>query len=228
MLAVPNTGSIKTATVASIISTLNALRARGIDAKFVTRETSDIALSRNFLASRALAEGYSHLLFVDSDMAFKAEAVLKLMDRRTPVSGAIYPKRALDLAALIEAARTEPEPLRSSLQFIVRKPPVLVNVDDFYQVDGIGLGLALIETGALRKLADTGIAKPRNLGLATDFAAFGFFDPIPEGDSLLSEDLAFCHRWRQSGGKVWGLASDQVAHIAEVHLAATFRSTSAR
>ena len=39
------------------------------------------------------------------------------------------------------------------------------------------------------------------------------FDKIRDGGMRLSEDMAFCHRWRQCGGEIWANVNHKISHV---------------
>jgi hypothetical protein len=53
------------------------------------------------------------------------------------------------------------------------------------------------------------------------------FDPVVRSDGArLSEDFAFCHRWRTlCGGEVWASVAHRITHVGLHHFAARFSDT---
>jgi hypothetical protein len=53
------------------------------------------------------------------------------------------------------------------------------------------------------------------------------FDPLVREDGArLSEDFAFCHRWRTlCGGEVWASVAHQITHVGLHHFAARYSDT---
>jgi hypothetical protein len=87
-------------------------------------------------------------------------------------------------------------------------------------VEGIGMGLCLIQAACFRALLNTGqIAKYHGhpftpYGLSGPL--LGFFDPTPIEGEYVTEDYAFCRRWRTlCGGDVWALPLEDIGHIGE-------------
>lgn len=54
-----------------------------------------IDLNRNRIVDEFLKDGFTDLIFVDSDVAFEADAMKKLVDRDVQIVGGIYPYREL-------------------------------------------------------------------------------------------------------------------------------------
>lgn len=74
---------------------------------------SDIVGARNTAATQAITEGYSHLMFLDSDMHFPADTVARLLAHGKPVVGATYIRRCepYNLLGKPVADRWSDEPL---------------------------------------------------------------------------------------------------------------------
>ena len=54
-------------------------------------------------------------------------------------------------------------------------------------------------------------------GSSTHETGWTFFDPyVDERGIYLSEDYAFCHRWRQAGGQAWADIWSQTQHVGPV------------
>jgi hypothetical protein len=65
----------------------------GVNAGVMDFRSSDIAGSRNKAAAMALAEDYTHVLMLDSDMVFPADTLLRLLGHGKPIVGAMYVRR---------------------------------------------------------------------------------------------------------------------------------------
>jgi hypothetical protein len=92
------------------------------------------------------------------------------------------------------------------------------------EVEGVGMGCTLIRRDVvdimlakMPELIDTRLALHpagdtiRNAGSSRIIRAFEKLD-IPER-GLVSEDLSFCIRWRQCGGKVWAGIGYRISHV---------------
>ncbi len=212
-------GAMKTMTEVSV-----ALANAGFAVGLATVSVSDLVLARNYLASVALRDGCSHIFFVDSDMCFPGDVVLRLLNADKDVSGLIYTRRMLDLDDVVRLAREKPdathgEVISKALDFVVRLPTEATFNSGFAEVEGLGMGGTLIKTSALQIMVDKGMAEPRGMPVAltkTALNLYGFFDLwiTPQGERL-SEDYSFCFRWRECGGTVWGLDTGQVEHVGD-------------
>ena len=117
LIAMPTQGEISTPTVRSLIGLTQWLRDRGIAFGFETYEFSDIVFSRNQLMSIFLTrERFTHLLMLDSDMAFQPQAIERLIEFGEDFTAAAYPQkhpRWQRLRELFEAEAHLPEEERT-------------------------------------------------------------------------------------------------------------------
>ena len=162
------------------------------------------SLSRSALASLMVQmQKYSHLLFVDADMHFEPSAVLNLHRANKNVIGAIYPKRSAEPAFVFV-------PLQRGQVDLDRR--------GLCRVKSIGMGLCLIRREALTDLIATKKLQPeprRRLGVKAG-NLFGFFDPILTAELSLSEDFAFCERYRTlCNGEIWATTADTIGHVGK-------------
>jgi hypothetical protein len=186
---------------------------------------ADIVESRNFLLTHWFDKTDStHLLFIDADMGFEPQLVLDMIELDKPVVGVIYPKRQIDLDRLTRmAAAGEPasRAINKAHDFILRRNPRtgIVKGKGFVEVDGCGAGILLIRRDCVATLlekipglSDKAAKKSSPLAKNLD-RLIRAFEPIFVDTGRLSEDFAFCHRWRQCGGEIWANVGHEITHI---------------
>lgn len=61
--------------------------------QFLTREGSSIGENRQRMVERAMAQDFTHILFIDEDMGFGPEALYSLARRKLQVVGCNYPMK---------------------------------------------------------------------------------------------------------------------------------------
>ena len=101
-------GSLKLGCAKSLFQLQQYFHDAGISHSMAPVAINGTSAARNFLGSAALADNFSHLLFVDWDMEFAPSAVQRLIDANKPVIGIDYPKRRVDLQRLAAESRTQP------------------------------------------------------------------------------------------------------------------------
>jgi hypothetical protein len=183
-----------------------------------------ITRARSRMATQFLEEtDHTHLLFVDADIAFRPEHVFRLIEADKDVVGGVYPLKLVDWSKAAAAVKDGLKDVQAaSLGYVVGfipTPDRSVDVDDagFGQVASIGTGFMLISRRALERVRD---ANPQlrcrlaDMNLAAREATL-FFDTMIDPDTRehLSEDYAFCRRWRDVGGEVWADFRTRLSHI---------------
>jgi hypothetical protein len=219
-------------TLQFLLSVLNLQAAclrRGIliEADFIGNE-SLVQRARNVLTARFLkAERCTHLLFVDADIEFHADTVMRLLEFDKDVVTAVYPKKMVDWseveAKLQDGGGRGNEPVHQmGLDFNLNlntSEPVTVH-KGFVNVLDSATGFMLIKRGILGRMAEH--YRPELhcmndvMGTAQqtpDYVAL--FDCMidPVSRRYLSEDFAFCRRLQQMGGEIWADVASPLAHI---------------
>lgn len=203
--------------VASVVRLAARLREGGIATTYRSVDGADLILQRNILADAFLRSDCTHLLFIDSDMAFGPDLAERLLGFDRPLIGAIYPKRTIDLAKLrsLAAGRPLDQALALAYDWNVRILGGRVTIENgICQVDGLGGGFLLIRRDCFETLADrTDIPSVRADEEGRQVRAF--FREMPNGDAMLDLDYAFCRRWTDCGGKVWAYPDADIRHVGD-------------
>ena len=196
--------------VASLARMMAHLHGRGVGTDYCTIDGPNLVLQRDMLADAFLKSDATHLLFIDSDMAFAPDLAERLLSFAKPVIGTIYPRRSLDLARLksLIPAHGFDQALAMAHDWNVRFLGSQLEVrGGLCKVEGIGLGFTLIERACLEELAQACPTYPNPL---TGAPVRAFFREM--GDS---EDYSFCKRWIQRGGDVWAFVDADIRHVGD-------------
>lgn len=239
LIAQPTTGTVVSSTVGYLMELVGQFNRAGIAWSFRHLELSDIVMSRNIFASKLLADPrFTHLLFIDSDMGFRAETILGLVEFDRPVVACACPKRYLGWQELRDGVEAEadnrPKADRRTTQELM-DALFEYNVDTkcfdgspwhperkgrFLSVPAIGTGIMLIRRDVLEDMHNKGVARalPGHSGLPVlgDAAYVDFFSclPTPNGRMIESEDISFCKRWVvDCGGDIWADIESRVLHF---------------
>ena len=78
-IAMPCYDSVKINTMLSVIKLIQQLGKSGIEVGIHTMKSPLIHQARNYLTSVFLTTEYQYLLFIDSDVEFEPEAVVRMM-----------------------------------------------------------------------------------------------------------------------------------------------------
>jgi hypothetical protein len=210
-ILIPAYGSqISIATFNTTTSLLQMFMAKGIRGSLAAFSYPDVAEARNILLT-GWYDGMpdsTHCLFIDSDMGFAPEVVSDMLMFNEPMVGALYCRKSVSPVQWAASGLGD--------SFAERR-------GDFMKVAGLGMGCFLIRRDAIDimlqkfpELNDTRMkfhaAKemiPNRIIRAFD----GFDNPDDNTAGKMSEDLAFCARWRQCGGDIWAAIGHTIEHV---------------
>ncbi len=230
LLGIPCTqGGITEACLHSILELEKHCRSRGWDLRIEARSDGLVTRTRNIFASHVVrTPEYTHLLMIDSDMGFAPTVVERLVRSGHGVVGACVPLREIrwnrvrsmldqlpDLTAEELASLAHGYAVRFDLTQGADRP--YRPADGFLPATLVGGALLLIRREALVRLTESDLVDSYNRGGPwSDWEPSGwtFFDPLvnPDDRNYLSEDYAFCHRWRALGETVWVDLLSRVTH----------------
>lgn len=236
MIATPAYGEVFYAPyVHSVLALSKLAHKKSWEIAFESVSYAEISEARNYLLTRFFDKtDATHLLFIDADMGFPAKLVPDMLNVAKPVVGVVAPKRQVDLKRVAELAKHEADPNRAvakAHEFVVRKHPSAGPArNGFIQVEACGGGVVLIERSCIAALLkrapqlsdETGKGRtPLTRDLPRLIRAF---DPLVREDGVrLSEDFAFCHRWRTlCGGEVWASVTHPITHVGLHHFTARY------
>lgn len=149
-IGIPNTGVIKAQTAFCLCRMLKDFPH---DYTVLFKEGSVLHWNREQLVEGAIKENCTHLLFLDSDMYFEKDAVLKLLERGKKVVGANYNTRKLPKQS---TARLYP--------LIESQKPVDGKSDMLQLAESVATGFMLIDLSVFEKISKPWFFWKENLG----------------------------------------------------------------
>jgi len=204
---------------------------RNILVSFSLLKSSLVTQGRNLCVNGMLEEGdkYTHLLFIDSDIEFKTETIMKLIAADKDVIAAPYPLKHIDWEKVhkrINSKSMDPEMLSKQGY---TWPIKLENKQEITIENGIAevshapTGCMLIKKSVFDKMIkafpEKKISQPTILnGKQIEKEYFyNFFDTYhePETKRYYGEDFGFCKRWTEIGGKCHILVDEYITHVGE-------------
>ncbi len=220
---------------------LPLLEKQGVEVFLKTlAQESLISRARNTIVAEFLGrKDFTHLLFIDADIGFEPEMILRLLARNQPVICGAYPMKgyAWDKVLTIAKQTDSVDVLkRASLQFAINPNDEdyagSMTIDDgFLRVSKAGTGMMLVQRQVLERMQavfpelkyNNDIAGYENEFTHDNF--WTFFEPMlhPVSRRYLSEDYAFCHRWTQGcQGEIWVDVQSRISHYGHAAFAGSF------
>ena len=204
---------------------------KNVDVSFQIMKSSLVTQGRNLCVSGFIESGYTHMLFVDSDIIFNAESIFKMIERDKDIISIPYPLKTMKWDKLFEKfQKGKIKNVEDVSKWTNVYPMKIADSHDNVQVErGVievthsPTGCMLIKRGVFDKLIKHYLNKEIvqktviNGEYVTKPHMWNFFDCLhdPVEKTYLGEDFAFCKLWRDIGGKCYAFIDDPIAHIGE-------------
>lgn len=187
-----------------------------------------ITRARNYLVDEFLRTDFTHLLFLDADIHFNPQDIIAMLALEKEIIGAPYPKKSINWGNVAFAARKNPDLDPKELEtvvgdyvFNVVKGTEKFQVSEPLEVMEIGTGYFLVQREVFAQFAAAYPQlkyRPDHAGqknFSGDRYIHAYFDCYidPKSERYLSEDYAFCQRYRELGGHIWLCPWVQTQHV---------------
>ena len=203
---------------------------RKILVSFTIMKSSLVTQGRNLCVAEMLnhEDGYTHLLFIDSDIDFNFQTIETMLKANKDVIACPYPMKSLDWDKIFQEkdkAQNKDQLKRPGYTFPIK-------LEDQNHIESkLGIveathaptGCMLIKREVLEKMIkhypELEIFQPTNInGKEVKKPNFyNFFDTIHDTETkrYFGEDFGFCQRWGDMGGKVYLYIMDYITHVGE-------------
>ena len=166
----------------------------------------------------------THLFFIDADIEFDPNDLLRMVAYDRPITVGAYPKKAINWQSIIEAARRNDEETTETIEgqssnYVVNfefvtdedgNPQNQIQIrDNLIKLKDAGTGFMCIQRDVIQKMFDAHpelkYANDINVDQKFEKHMYALFDTMidPESRRYLSEDYTFCRLWQQMGGEVF-------------------------
>jgi hypothetical protein len=180
----------------------------------------------------ALAHGFmqrpecTHLMFIDADIKFNPQDIIKMIEADKDIICGIYPKKEINWVE-VEKAVKEGVPTD---RLKTRTASVVVNLKDYagsvtvpvsepVEIFNGGTGFMLIKRSTFETMKSVVSSYNNDVlfldgGISNDRITEYFACAVEPGtERLLSEDYFFCWKAREAGLKVWAAPWAQLGHF---------------
>jgi hypothetical protein len=214
----------------SFVKTAMGFKDIGLKFSVSTLSDSLISRARNQLVAKFMANPeFTHLIFIDVDLGFNPDDILKMLWHDKEIVTGAYPIKDINWDKVSRAANKGVKPenlLDHSTRFVVN--PVRFSDDKItldkgaISVHDAGTGFMLIKRSAFEKMFehypelkysdDTGLLNEEER--KHSYALFNSY--VDEDERFLSEDYGFCRYWQKMGGEIWTDPTIELSHLGRM------------
>ncbi len=207
-------GTIESKCMMSLIETFHVLWKKGIEADvFILSNCTYLPVARSTLTAMFMETDATDLFFIDADVGFDSESVMKLLDRSEDLVAGIYPLKRDMLSFPVQIKTKDDIPVGK----------VLDGKDEFLlEADYLPTGFMRIKRTVIEQMQEA-YPELRYEGNFVDvlettqkggYDLFNMGVPI-DGKTWTTEDYAFCERWRKIGGRLWICPNLNFEHVGK-------------
>lgn len=220
----------------SLINLLTKLGQAGIPSMFeIAANESLITKARNILVEGFLKSTATHMLFLDADLGFDADDVIRMIKSDKDLIGGQYAKKKINWDVVKRVVQGVPDIPAPHINAVVAESTfrpigdqMSFDINQPVEVESIATGMMLIRREVFdqmrEKLPEIEIISggsetmdPKTMTRITDphRKAHAYFDVSidPVSKAYTSEDFTFCQRFRKIGGKVFLAPWTRTVHV---------------
>jgi hypothetical protein len=180
-----------------------------------------VTRARNVLVAYFLQSDFTRLMFIDADIEFQVEDVIKLIAHNKDVAVGAYPKKGVNWQRIRESVKQTDQPFDDkaiasfgsdyaiNFKFINRESKQIAIENGLIRLHDGATGFMMIKREVIDKMITAYPELKYNNDLNTPPELnphfYAFFDTMidPKDKRYLSEDYTFSRRWQDIGGEIW-------------------------
>ena len=201
-----------------------------IAVNFELVKSSLVTQGRNICVSNFLSQPkFTHLLFIDSDIYFHSDSIVKMLEKDKDIISIPYPLKTIRWDKVFDKIKKGEITNENEIYKWTNTYPMKMKEKNFdvkrgvLEVHSSPTGCMLIKREVFDKLIkaypDKNIVQKTiiNGEYVTKPNMWNFFDTLhdPVEKTYLGEDFSFCKLWTDIGGKCHAYISDEISHIGE-------------
>lgn len=187
LVAVPSLDYVHVDFERSLINLLLKLKDDGIPFEVVIQSGTLVYVARDKLACHAINNGFTHVLWLDSDMIFQPEVFEDLLDTGKEFVSGVYQARRPGFSSCIFKQCYDLNHIERFTEY----------PKDTFEIGGCGFGCVLISVELLK-------AVQMHYGTC--------FCPLKD----FGEDISFCNRLHELGYKLYAEPTVRLGHIGHI------------
>jgi hypothetical protein len=192
----------------SMFKTTQTLIQHGINFRLTTlRNESLISRARNILTAMFLESNCTHLMFIDADIEWEQDAIIRMLAMDKDLIAGAYPKKTLPIDYAI------------NLKFVDKERKQVRVENGAVEVLDASTGFFLIKRTVIEQMIESYpelfYVNDSSIDPKYNKYCYSFFDTIhdPDDNRYLSEDYTFCRRWQKIGGEIWLDPNTKLNHV---------------
>lgn len=196
-IGIPCYDDMKTATAGSLFYLGQTLAANQIGSSLMFAKSPYVGKCRNMLVSSFLKTKGEYLLFIDADVEFDSEAVMKMINSKKKVVCTLY--------------RVKKQDLKVEYPILLDSKELLVDENDMMKIKSGPAGLMLIH----RSIFEILIEKHPELRIKNDkdvIDMYDFFNSTFKDGYWYGEDVSFCHMLTKLGIDIYANIGSETVH----------------
>jgi len=180
-----------------------------------------VTRARNVLVAYFLQSDFTRLMFIDADIEFQVEDVIKLIAHNKEIAVGAYPKKGVNWQRIRESVKQNNDPLDDkaiasfgsdyaiNFKFLNRESKQIAIENGLIRLHDGATGFMMIKREDIDKMIVHYPELKYNNDLNTPPELnphfYAFFDTMidPKDKRYLSEDYTFSRRWQDMGGEIW-------------------------
>jgi teichuronic acid biosynthesis glycosyltransferase TuaG len=204
-VCMPIQKDVRPRTMQDLITLRDFCQAAGlsVDVLIVEQEASHTA--RNLLTRKALDSSATHLLWIDADMSFPRDALLRLLAHRLPIVGGLYFNRRAPFHPQLlrkQPAERAMDDVPMAYCYDWRREVSQDGAGSLLKVDATGAGFLLVERRVFTDISPDD----------------GWWAPLGTG----SDDIWFLRRATAAGYEIFVDTALELGHLGEIAVDAEF------
>lgn len=210
----------------SLVKTCMAFKDFGINFGVSTITDSLISRARNQVVAKFMAnDAFTHLIFIDVDLGFSHEDILKMLWHDRDIVTGAYPIKSIEWNKVVDMVNkgVPADKLADrATRFVVNaagKDNKVKVENGALSIYDAGTGFMTIKRSVFERMFeqypelkyndDTGSLTPEERNHS--YALFNSY--VDDDGRFLSEDYGFCRYWQKMGGEVWVDPSIELMHL---------------
>lgn len=194
MIATPAySGKVDIPFALSLADTMHLLRLHQVEVQpLITASGSLLVAERNRIVQAFWESDCTHLLCIDSDLGWPAQAILAMLESKKEFVAGVYPARGEKNVFLFRP--------------VYKEDGSIVNEKHLLKMQYIPSGFMLIARSAIAKMRDAHpdlYYEPKDKNAANPAPGYCFFNTEVWEGEFWGEDFVFCRKAREAGVEIW-------------------------